>query len=78
MDQMDFVAIDVEQDLIDTLEAKLEVIGTSKGIYKNKNIATKLERTASQMGERFDEEIIAIDRLLESESSEHSSVNKTS
>lgn len=75
MDEMDYIALDVEQDIIDTLEAKLEVVGTSKGIFKNQNITNKQEKTASNLGENFEEEIICIDKLLASESSEHSSVN---
>lgn len=43
---MDFVALDVEQDIIDTLETNMEVVGTNKGIYKNPNITSKLEKTA--------------------------------
>ena len=46
MDEMDFVALDVEQDIIDSLEANLEIVGTNKGIYKNPNLTSKLEKTA--------------------------------
>lgn len=47
MDEMDIIALDVEDKFVESEEVKLEVVGTSKGIFQNQKIAFKLEKATS-------------------------------
>lgn len=76
MVEMDLIALKVDQPDRKNSDEQLEVHGTNKGLFRNQELENYIQKIAADINLETDRdqesEIIRIDRLLETESSEYS------